>query len=192
MSEPSQSESDRSRAEPREFARRGPYFLSTDAALIDVAAIHAFLSEQSYWAPGIPREVVEKSIKNSLCFGLFCESRQIGFARLVTDRATFAWLADVFVIDAYRGQGLGKWMVRKPAQASRPARTAANSPGNARCARPVLTIRIHASRRSKPLPRDAPAELVPHKPEAGFLTTSTGRSISTVSPGWTLKTMVPA
>jgi len=112
MSEPSQSESDRSRAEPRELARRGPYFLSTDAALIDVAAIHAFLSEQSYWAPGILREVVEKSIKNSLCFGLFCESRQIGFARMVTDRATFAWLADVFVIDAYRGQGLGKWMVQ--------------------------------------------------------------------------------
>jgi GNAT superfamily N-acetyltransferase len=111
MIEPSQFESDRSRAEPRELARRGPYSLSTDAALFDVAAIHAFLSEQSYWAPGIPPEVVEKSIRNSLCFGLFCESRQIGFARVVTDRATFAWLADVFVIDAYRGQGLGKWMV---------------------------------------------------------------------------------
>jgi GNAT superfamily N-acetyltransferase len=94
-----------------EFARRGPYFLSTDPALLDVSLIHAFLSEESYWAPGIPREVVERSLKNSLCFGLFQESRQIGFARVVTDRATFAWLGDVFVIDAFRGQGLGKWMV---------------------------------------------------------------------------------
>ncbi len=111
MIETSQSESDQSRAEPSEIARRGPFFLSTEAALFDVAAIHTFLSEQSYWAPGIPREVVEKSIRNSLCFGLFCDSRQIGFARMVTDRATFAWLADVFVLDAYRGQGLGKWMV---------------------------------------------------------------------------------
>ena len=59
--------------EPREFARRGPYFLSTDPALLDVSLIHAFLSEQSYWAPGITREVVERSLKNSLCFGLFHE-----------------------------------------------------------------------------------------------------------------------
>jgi len=97
--------------EPREFARRGPYFLSTDPALLDFSLIHTFLSEQSYWAPGIPREVVERSLKNSLCFGLFHESQQIGFARVLTDRATFAWLGDVFVIDAFRGQGLGKWMV---------------------------------------------------------------------------------
>jgi GNAT superfamily N-acetyltransferase len=97
--------------EPRQFARRGPYFLSTDPALLDVSLIHGFLSEQSYWAPGIPREVVERSLKNSLCFGLFHESQQIGFARVLTDRATFAWLGDVFVIDAFRGQGLGKWMV---------------------------------------------------------------------------------
>jgi GNAT superfamily N-acetyltransferase len=94
-----------------EFARRGPYFLSTDPALLDVSLIHAFLSERSYWAPGIPREVVERSLQNSLCFGLFHESQQIGFARFVTDRATFAWLADVFVIEAFRGEGLGKWMM---------------------------------------------------------------------------------
>jgi GNAT superfamily N-acetyltransferase len=111
MDENSPAQSDRPPDEPREFARRGPYFLSTDPALLDVSLIHAFLSEESYWAPGIPREVVERSFKNSLCFGLYEESRQIGFARFVTDRATFAWLADVFVIDAYRGQGLGKWMV---------------------------------------------------------------------------------
>jgi predicted GNAT family N-acyltransferase len=98
-------------AEAREFARRGAYFLSTDRRLLDVGFIHGFLSEQSYWAPGIPRETVERSIANSLCFGLFHESEQVGFARMVTDRATFAWLGDVFVIDAHRGQGLGKWMI---------------------------------------------------------------------------------
>jgi GNAT superfamily N-acetyltransferase len=104
-------ESDRPAVTSSEFARRGPYFLSTDPDLLDVSLLHKFLSEQSYWAPGIPREVVERSLKNSLCFGLFNESQQIGFARVVTDRATFAWLGDVFVIDAFRGQGLGKWMI---------------------------------------------------------------------------------
>jgi GNAT superfamily N-acetyltransferase len=111
MHENSEPQSNRTPDASREFARRGPYFLSTDPALLDVSLIHAFLSEQSYWAPGIPREVVERSLKNSFCIGLFHESQQIGFARLVTDRATFAWLADVFVIDAYRGQGLGTWMI---------------------------------------------------------------------------------
>jgi GNAT superfamily N-acetyltransferase len=105
------SKHDGSPVKPHEFARRGPYFLSTDSSLLDVSFIHAFLSEHSYWAPGIPREIVERSLKNSLCFGLFHESRQVGFARLVTDRATFAWLGDVFVIDAHRGQGLGVWMI---------------------------------------------------------------------------------
>jgi GNAT superfamily N-acetyltransferase len=98
-------------AESGEFARRGEYALSTDRRLLDLALIHRFLSEQSYWAPGIPRETVERSIANSLCFGLFHESEQVGFARMVTDRATFAWLGDVFVIDAHRGQDLGKWMI---------------------------------------------------------------------------------
>jgi GNAT superfamily N-acetyltransferase len=97
--------------EPRELARRGPYSISTDSARLDVALIHAFLSEQSYWAPGIPREVVARSLENSLCFGLFQESQQVGFARVVTDRATFAYLADVFVIEAFRGQALGKWLI---------------------------------------------------------------------------------
>ena len=98
-------------AEGREFARRGAYFLATDRRLLDVAFIHRFLSEQSYWAAGIPRETVERSIANSLCFGLFHESQQVGFARIVTDRATFAWLGDVFVIEAHRRDGLGKWMI---------------------------------------------------------------------------------
>jgi GNAT superfamily N-acetyltransferase len=104
-------EADLQRNEPRELARRGPYSISTDSALLDVAMIHAFLSEQSYWAPGIPREVVARSIKNSLCFGLYQGNQQIGFARVVTDWATFAYLADVFVIEAFRGQELGKWLI---------------------------------------------------------------------------------
>jgi GNAT superfamily N-acetyltransferase len=111
MHEKPAPESDRPPAALSECARRGPYFLSTDPSLLDVSLIHQFLSEQSYWAPGIPREVVERSIANSLCFGLFDESQQIGFARVVTDRATFAWLGDVFVIDEFRGEGLGKWMI---------------------------------------------------------------------------------
>ena len=104
-------ESGRPSPEPPWVARRGAYFLSTDRALLDVAFIHRYLSEESYWAPGVPREIVERSIQNSFCFGLFHESEQVGFARFVTDRATFAWLGDVFVIDAHRGHGLGKWMI---------------------------------------------------------------------------------
>jgi len=111
MHEKPAPESDRPLVTPDEFARRGPYFLSTEPGLLDVSLIHKFLSEQSYWAPGIPREVVERSLANSLCFGLFHESQQIGFARVVTDRATFAWLGDVFVLDEFRGEGLGKWMI---------------------------------------------------------------------------------
>jgi GNAT superfamily N-acetyltransferase len=95
----------------RELARRGPCFISTDSALLDVSLIHEFLSEQSYWAPAIPRDVVARSLENSLCFGLYQKSQQIGFARVVTDRATFAYLADVFVIETFRGQGLGKWLL---------------------------------------------------------------------------------
>jgi GNAT superfamily N-acetyltransferase len=106
-----QPESNVRPSEPREFARRGSYSLSTDRALLDVSLIHAFLSEQSYWAPGIPRAVVERSLDHSLCFGLYHEVRQVGFARVITDRATFAWLADVFVINEFREQGLGKWMI---------------------------------------------------------------------------------
>jgi GNAT superfamily N-acetyltransferase len=113
MPEKRAPESDRPRDESREFARRGPYFLSTDPDLLNLSLIHRFLSEESYWAPGVPCEIVERSIANSLCFGLFHESRQIGFARVVTDRATFAWLGDVFVLDEFRGEGLGKWMIER-------------------------------------------------------------------------------
>jgi len=77
---------------------------------LDIALIHDFL-RSSYWAKAIPREIVTRAVENSLCFGLFHNGKQIGFGRVVTDRATFAYLADVFVIDSYRGLGLGKWLI---------------------------------------------------------------------------------
>lgn len=90
--------------------RRDPYRISTDPALLDLARVHAVLAG-SYWAKEIPREVVERSIRHSLPFGLYEGAAQIGFARAITDRATFAYLADVFVIDERRGRGLGVWLV---------------------------------------------------------------------------------
>ena len=92
-------------------AHKEDYFISDDPALLDIDIIHDFLSNRSYWAEGIPREIVEKSMANSLCFGLYSRGKQIGFARLVTDKATFAYLADVFVLEEYRGKGLSKWLV---------------------------------------------------------------------------------
>lgn len=88
----------------------GDYEISTDAARVDVDAVHAYLA-RSYWAEGIPKEVVARAIANSLCFSLFDRGAQIGFARVVTDRATFAYLCDVYVLEAYRGQGLAKRLV---------------------------------------------------------------------------------
>ena len=67
--------------------------------------IHAFLSDQSYWAKGIPINLVKKSIRNSICFGVYVEKQQVGFARVISDKATFAYIADVFVLEEYRGQG---------------------------------------------------------------------------------------
>lgn len=91
-------------------ARDGRYRISTDPTLLDLDAIHAFLST-AYWSPGVPRETVERSIRNSLAFGLYDGDRQAGFARVVTDRATFAYLADVFVLPPYQGRGLGTWLI---------------------------------------------------------------------------------
>ena len=89
---------------------RGEYEITTDPRRLDVAAVHAYLT-QSYWSPGIPRAMVERTIANSLCFGLYCGAEQVGFARVVTDRATFAYLADVFILDPHRGKGLSKWLM---------------------------------------------------------------------------------
>lgn len=83
------------------------YEITTDPARFDVDAIHAFLSS-SYWSPGVPRAVVERAIENSLCFGVLLGDAQVGFGRVITDRATFAYLADVFVLEEHRGKGLSK------------------------------------------------------------------------------------
>jgi GNAT superfamily N-acetyltransferase len=84
--------------------------VSTDPARLDVGAIHGFLKD-SYWARGIPREVVERSLRNSLGFGVYQGDVLVGFARVVTDLATFAYVGDVFVLEAYRGRGLSKWLM---------------------------------------------------------------------------------
>jgi GNAT superfamily N-acetyltransferase len=83
------------------------YEISTDPARFDVTAIHAFLA-QSYWSPGVPRSTIERAIANSLCFGAFWQGQQVGFARMVTDRATFAYLCDVYVLEEHRGRGLAQ------------------------------------------------------------------------------------
>ena len=81
--------------------------ISTEARRLDVALIHGFLTNESHWARGIQLEIVERALANSLCFGAYEDGRQIGLARVVTDYATFAWLADVFVVAAQRGRGIG-------------------------------------------------------------------------------------
>ncbi len=90
--------------------KQGEFTVTDKREDLDIETIHSFLRE-SYWAKGIPRSVVEKAVNNSLCFGLYHSSEQVGFGRAVTDQATFAYLADVFVVPAYRGRGLGKWLV---------------------------------------------------------------------------------
>lgn len=90
----------------------GEFLISTDRDKLDVPLIHSFLCNDTYWAKGIPFSTVERSLQHSLCFGLYHEQRQIGFARVITDYTTFAYLADVFIIPAYRGQGLSKWLVK--------------------------------------------------------------------------------
>jgi len=86
------------------------YEISLDSDRFDVEAIHAYLS-QSYWAKDIPLGVLRKAMANSLCVGAFAGTEQVGFARLVTDRATFAYLADVYVLEAHRGHGLSRRLV---------------------------------------------------------------------------------
>jgi len=87
-----------------------PFTISTDKAKLNIPYIHQFLSH-SYWAENIPLYIVERSIEGSLCFGVYDGEQQIGFARVVTDHATFGHLADVFIDEKYRGQGLSKWLV---------------------------------------------------------------------------------
>jgi GNAT superfamily N-acetyltransferase len=85
--------------------------ISTDQNRLDVTMIHAFLANESYWVPGISRSSVEKCIKHSLCFGVYAEGRQIGFARVVTDYVRFAHLLDIFVLEEFRGRGISKLLM---------------------------------------------------------------------------------
>jgi GNAT superfamily N-acetyltransferase len=88
-----------------------PYTISTDPARLDVPRVHEFLSKGSYWAQNRSLATVQRSIENSLNFGIYSATGQVGFARVVTDYATFGWLCDVYIDPAARGAGLGKWLV---------------------------------------------------------------------------------
>ena len=91
--------------------RRGEFLISTDPARLDLDVIHGFLTN-CYWAKGIPRDLVARSIEHSLCFGIYDgNGAQVGFARVITDFATIAYLGDVFVLESHRGRGLSKWMM---------------------------------------------------------------------------------
>jgi GNAT superfamily N-acetyltransferase len=108
--------------------RRGDYSISTDTRYLDLGMIERFLAEEAYWALGRTAEKVRRSIENSaVCFGVYAGDltqapvRQVGFARLVSDMATFAWLCDVFVLPEARGHGLGKWLVEVVVETARAA-----------------------------------------------------------------------
>jgi len=88
------------------------YTITTDKTRLDLNAIHAFLS-QTYWSPQVPLAVITKAIENSLAFGILRDQEQVGFARVVTDKATFAYLADVYVLEAHRGKGLSKRLLQE-------------------------------------------------------------------------------
>lgn len=90
---------------------QGEFSISTDEDRLQIDTIHNFLSQKAYWARGRTREQTETAIKNSICFGLYHSDRQIGFARVISDKATFAYIGDVFVLDEFRGQGLSKWLM---------------------------------------------------------------------------------
>ena len=91
--------------------QKDDFFISTDKTKLNIAVIHNYLSKESYWAKNIPMKTVKKSIKGSCCFGVYDKSEQVGFARVVTDHATFGYLADVFILDGYRSKGLSKWLM---------------------------------------------------------------------------------
>jgi GNAT superfamily N-acetyltransferase len=96
--------------------KKDRFTISTDPTRLDLPYIHSFLSTKSYWSEGIPLETVKTSIDNSICFGLYGAGdgegiKQIGFARVITDKTTFGYLADVFIDETHRGQGLSKWMI---------------------------------------------------------------------------------
>ena len=91
--------------------RKENFLISTDKSKLDIDLIYDYLTHHSYWAQGITLETVKKSIENAVCFGLYENEKQIGFARVVTDKATFGYVGDVFVLEGSRGKGLSKWMM---------------------------------------------------------------------------------
>lgn len=95
---------------PRRWRKNG-FVISTDPELLDLDLVHGFLIG-CYWARGIPKKTVQRSIRNSLCFGVYKSTKQVGFARVISDFATYAYVGDVFVVDEYRGQGLGKLVMQ--------------------------------------------------------------------------------
>jgi GNAT superfamily N-acetyltransferase len=98
------------RADPIQEYRKGDFLVSTDRSKLDVDGVHEFLTN-CYWAKGVPKETVLRSIANSLCFGVYGAGKQVGFARVISDFATYAYIGDVFVLEAFRGHGLGKWLM---------------------------------------------------------------------------------
>jgi len=90
---------------------REEHTISTDRSLLDLGMIHHFLSKESYWAKGIPLDVVRREIEHSLCYGVYRGQEQVGFGRIITDYAAIAYLADIFILPPERGRGLGKWLV---------------------------------------------------------------------------------
>ena len=93
-----------------EWSRPG-FEVSDDPRRLELATVHRFISKESYWAEGIPEALLARAVAHSLCFGLYTGARQVGFARVVTDRATYGYLCDVYVERSLRGRGLGKWLV---------------------------------------------------------------------------------
>ena len=90
------------------------FFVSMDKSLIEIDSVHQYLSQESYWCRNLPKEILAKAIENSLCFGVYTENTktQVGFARVITDESTFAYLCDVFILPSYQGQGLGKLLMQ--------------------------------------------------------------------------------
>jgi GNAT superfamily N-acetyltransferase len=91
--------------------QRGDYEVDTDSARVDLVVTHKFLSDDAYWSEAVPMDIVERAVSNSMVFGAYKGGAQVGFLRVVSDRATFAWIGDVFVLPDQRGQGLGKFLM---------------------------------------------------------------------------------
>ena len=93
------------------FIKKG-FTISTDKDLLDMDMIYHYLHDESYWSKGIAVEKVQASVQNSICFGIYKDGKQVGFARVISDQAIFAYLCDVFILDEYRGLGLSKWLLQ--------------------------------------------------------------------------------